>query len=328
MHSPQQHAQLAEAVAVLSRGGLVAFPTETVYGLGADARNADAVRRIFAVKRRPSAHPLIVHIGSLSELSSVARQVPALALRLAVRFWPGPLTLIVPRGEGVPLEVTGGQETVAVRVPQHPLALELLHRFGAGVAAPSANRFGAVSPTRAEHVRQDLGDEVDLLLDGGPCEVGLESTIIDVSRGYPQLLRPGGVPVEAIEAELGEAVVRDAEATVRAPGQLASHYATRAELRVVAPGELEARAATLLERGLRVAVLAPAGTAIPRVHESLFVPADPAGYARALYESLRALDDRGVDAILAIAPATHGLGLAVSDRLSRAAAPRGDAPRD
>jgi len=315
---------IAEAVAILARGGLVAFPTETVYGLGADARNPAAIQRLFAVKRRPTEHPLIVHIGSLSELSDVARHVPELARRLAARFWPGPLTLILPRGERVPLDVTGGQDTVAVRVPQHPLALALLARFGAGIAAPSANRFGAVSPTRAEHVRRDLGGDVDLVLDGGACEVGLESTIVDVSRGYAQLLRPGGVSVEAIEAELGEPLERDAEIVVRAPGQLASHYATRAELFVVSPAELESRAAPHLARGARLGVLAPAGTAIPEVHARLFVAPDPAGYARALYESLRALDDQGVEVILVVAPSKQGLGLAVADRLSRSAAPRGE----
>jgi L-threonylcarbamoyladenylate synthase len=323
-----ESSELAQAIAILGRGGLVAFPTETVYGLGADARNPAAVRRIFAVKGRPAAHPLIVHIGDASELADVARHLPAVATRLAARFWPGPLTLVVPRGERVPLEVTGGQETVAVRVPQHPLALALLARFGAGIAAPSANRFGAVSPTRAEHVRRDLGGDVELVLDGGACEVGLESTIVDVSRGYARLLRPGGVPVEAIEAELGGPLERDAEVVVRAPGQLASHYATRAQLSVVSSSELESRAATLSASGARIGVLAPTGTPIPRAYAHLLVASDPAGYARALYESLRALDDRGVDAILVVAPAQQGLGLAVADRLCRAAAPRDDASSD
>lgn len=320
---------LDEAVAILARGGLVAFPTETVYGLGADARNPAAVRRIFAVKQRPAAHPLIVHIAGVSELASVAGQVSERAARLAERFWPGPLTLIVPRGQRVPLEVTGGQETVALRVPQHPLALALLARFGGGIAAPSANRFGAVSPTRADHVRRDLGDEVELVLDGGPCEIGLESTIVDVSRGRARLLRPGGVPVEAIEAELGEPLETSGDDAVRAPGQLPSHYAPRAQLFCVSGAELAPRAALLMaERGGRLGVLAPHGTAVPAgVAASLLVPADPRGYAHALYDSLRALDDRRLDAILVVAPPEQGLGLAVADRLSRAAAPRGDGPR-
>ena len=183
-------------------------------------------------------------------------------------------------------------------------------------------------PEASGQARRDLGGDVDLVLDGGACEVGLESTIIDVSRGRAQLLRPGGVSVEAIEAELGGPLERNAEIVVRAPGQLASHYATRAELFVVSPVELESRAASLLARGARLGVLAPAGTAIPEVHASLFVARDPAGYARVLYESLRALDDQGVDVILVVAPATQGLGLAVADRLSRAAAPRSDTSSD
>jgi L-threonylcarbamoyladenylate synthase len=230
----------------------------------------------------------------------------------------------LPRGPEVPLEVTGGQETVAVRVPRHPVALALLSRFGAGVAAPSANRFGAVSPTRAEHVRTDLGSDVDLVLDGGPCSVGLESTIVDVSRGAPRLLRPGGVALEAIEVELGERLVTAADSSVRAPGQLESHYATRAKLLIATPSELGARTADLTESGARVGVLAPIGTEIPSATTSILVPAHGSGYAQVLYESLRELDARGVDVILVVAPDREGLGLAVVDRLSRAAAPRGD----
>ncbi|HWA76194.1 MAG TPA: L-threonylcarbamoyladenylate synthase [Polyangiaceae bacterium] len=319
---PEQNLAIERAVAILARGGLVAFPTETVYGLGAAAGNPQAVRRVFAVKRRPAAHPLIVHISNSSELGRVAREVPPVAERLAARFWPGPLTLILPRGSEVPLEVTGGQETVAVRVPNHPVALALLAEFGAGIAAPSANRFGAVSPTRAEHVRTDLGSDVDLVLDGGPCAVGLESTIVDVSRGAARLLRPGGVAVEALEAELGERLQVAGDSSVRAPGQLESHYATRAKLMLATPAELVARTAALSEAGAKVAVLAPIGTEVPSVATSILVPAHASGYAHLLYESLRELDSRGVDAILVVAPNTEGLGLAVVDRLSRAAAPR------
>jgi L-threonylcarbamoyladenylate synthase len=313
-----------EAVARLRNGGLVAFPTETVYGLGADAGNPAAIRRIFQVKGRPTNHPLIVHIGSASELVTVARHVPPAAAHLAARFWPGALTLILPRAERISREVTGGQDTVAVRVPQHPLALQLLKSFAAGVAAPSANRFGAVSPTCAEHVRRDLGADVDLVLDGGPCEIGVESTIVDLSREHAYLLRPGGVPVEAIEDALGSQLLIESQGAVRAPGQLPSHYAPRAALLVLPAAELAPRAAALMASGARVGVLAPEGTRVPRVHASLLVSEQPSGYARALYASLRDLDARGVDAILVVAPSEHGVGRAVIDRLRRAAAPRAE----
>jgi L-threonylcarbamoyladenylate synthase len=184
---------IEKATGVLRAGGLVAVPTETVYGLGADAENAAAVARVFQVKGRPRSHPLIVHIGGADLLGDWAEDVPATARRLAECFWPGPLTLVLRRGRRVPLEATGGLETVAVRVPAHPVALALLTAFGGGVAAPSANRFGSVSPTTADHVRAELGDAVDFVLDGGPCQVGVESTIVDATGDTPSILRPGGV---------------------------------------------------------------------------------------------------------------------------------------
>ncbi|MGZ6141626.1 MAG: L-threonylcarbamoyladenylate synthase, partial [Myxococcaceae bacterium] len=193
---------IAAAVAVLRRGGLVGLPTETVYGLAADAENELAVRRIFAVKGRPSTHPLIVHVAHASAIESWVTQVPPEAYRLASAFWPGPLTLVLRRSSRASDAVTGGQETVALRVPGHPVALAVLKAFDGGVAAPSANRFGQVSPTRAEHVRADLGSDVDLVLDGGPARVGVESTIVDLSGAEPLLLRPGGVPVESVELVL------------------------------------------------------------------------------------------------------------------------------
>src|SRR5512132_300570 len=194
---------ITAAVAVLRRGGLVGLPTETVYGLAADAENELAVRRIFAVKGRPSTQPLIVHIADRTALESWAREVPPAAWALAEAFWPGPLTLVLPRSGRASDAVTGGQETVALRVPGHPVALAVLRSFDGGVAAPSANRFGRVSPTRAEHVRADLGSEVDLVIDGGSARVGLESTVVDVSRGEARLLRPGGVPREEVGRILG-----------------------------------------------------------------------------------------------------------------------------
>ncbi|HEV7536585.1 MAG TPA: L-threonylcarbamoyladenylate synthase, partial [Acidimicrobiia bacterium] len=189
---------VAEAVAVLRRGGLVAFPTETVYGLGADANNPAAVERLFAVKGRPRSHPVIVHLGDPMALKEWASEVPAEAWALAEAFWPGPLTLILPRADRVPDAVTGGAATVGLRVPAQPLALELLEAFGDGVAAPSANRFGRVSPTTAAHVRADLGSDVDLVLDGGMCRVGVESTIVDLSSAVPAVLRLGGTSTEAL----------------------------------------------------------------------------------------------------------------------------------
>jgi len=294
---------VARAAEALRAGGLVAFPTETVYGLGADAENAAAVGRLFAVKGRPETHPLIVHLGDASELETWASSVPEAARRLAGRFWPGPLTMILKKSERASDGVTGGQGTVGLRVPSHPLALSMLRAFGGGVAAPSANRFGKVSPTTAAHVRADLGGDVDFILDGGPCDVGVESTIVDLSGAEPAILRPGGVTREAVEEALGRRVEVREKGEVRAPGQLESHYAPRAEVVVVKPGEAEARAAELRKKGLTVEVIAR-----PE--------------AQTLYAFLREADARGADAIVVVAPSEEGLGLAVADRLRKAAGPR------
>jgi len=318
------------AAAALREGKLVAFPTETVYGLGADAENVAAVARIFAVKRRPADHPLIVHIASADELPRWAAQVPDAAWRLAERYWPGPLTLLVPKGPRVPNETTGGLGSVGLRVPAHPLALELLRRFGGGVAAPSANRFGRVSPTCARHVHEDLGDEVDVLLDGGPCSVGVESTIVDLTHDVPLLLRPGGVAAEAIESLLGVKLSRSAPRDVRAPGMLASHYAPRARVELLAPTELVERARDLTLAGARVAVLvstdddraALAGLAGVRL---LDLGADDDAAAQHLYAALRQADVDSADVILASPPAAghaHGIAEALTDRLTKAAGPR------
>ncbi|HXG61973.1 MAG TPA: L-threonylcarbamoyladenylate synthase [Planctomycetota bacterium] len=298
------------AARVLREGGLVAFPTETVYGLGADATHEAAVRRIFAVKGRPAGHPLIVHLASAEELGEWAAEVPREARILSERFWPGPLTIVLRRGERVSRVVTGGQETVGLRVPAHPAARALLREFGGGVAAPSANRFGRVSPTTADHVRQDLGEDVDFILDGGPCTVGIESTIVDLSGEAPALLRPGGVPREALEAALGRPVPPAGSGGPRAPGRLASHYAPRARVILAEPGTLEARAAELRARGVRV--------------EILRLPEDGEAAARMLYAALRAADARGVEAVVAAAPSEEGLGLAIADRLRKAAGGRSE----
>lgn len=314
---------LDEAADVLRRGGLVAFPTETVYGLGASARDPDAVARIFAAKGRPADHPLIVHLARAEALDSWAVDVPAVARSLARAFWPGPLTLILRRAPGVLDAVTGGQETVGLRVPSHPVARQLLEAFGDGVAAPSANRFGRVSPTRAEHVLAELGDRVDRIVEGGSCEVGLESTIVDCSSGQAVILRPGGVTQEMLEASLGVPVPLRQTSDVRAPGQLPSHYAPRAQVILTSTGEVDTRARELLGRGARVGVLrAGAPAALPEGVTVVDIAADLETAARELYARLRQADDEGLDALLVVLPPEIGVGRAIADRLRRAAGPR------
>jgi L-threonylcarbamoyladenylate synthase len=310
------------AAEVLREGGLVALPTETVYGLGADAENELAVRQIFAVKGRPASHPLIVHIPAAEHLDAWARIVPDEARTLAKAFWPGPLTLVLPKKRRVSHAVTGGQDTVGLRVPAHPLTQRVLVAFGGGVAAPSANRFGQVSPTTAEHVRKDLGDDIDYILDGGPCTVGVESTIVDLSGSEPAVLRPGGLAIEEIERVLGKAVPMRDNPAVRVPGQLASHYAPRAGLVLAEPEDVASKTADLLRDGRRVAVIAPGEVDIPEGATRFEVPTEPQGFARELYRLLREVDAAGFDVIVAAAPPESGLGVAVRDRLRRAAAPR------
>jgi L-threonylcarbamoyladenylate synthase len=300
---------LDEAVAVLRAGGLVAFPTETVYGLGADAANPEAVRRVYRVKGRPAGHPLIVHVASVGAVERWATAIPRAASALAEACWPGPLTLLLRRRPDVDATVTGGRDTIGLRVPAHPLALALLEAFGGGIAAPSANHFGRVSPTTAAHVRADLGDEVDLVLDGGPRAVGVESTIVDVTIDPPAVLRPGGIPIEALEAIVGGPVRAEEGGVSRAPGMLASHYAPKARVELVEDGwAARRRVEELLASGVRAELLDPG--------------ADPDHYARHLYEWLRAADQAGVETLVAVPPPATGLGWAVRDRLRKAAAPR------
>lgn len=316
--------ELAAATAVLRAGGLVAFPTETVYGLGADAANADAVRRIFEVKGRPSEHPLIVHLGSADLLDAWATDVPTAARLLADVFWPGPLTMVLKRSARVPDLVTGGRDTVGLRVPDHPVARALLERFGGGIAAPSANRFGHVSPTTAAHVRADLGTDVDFILDGGACAIGVESTIVDLSTDHLEVLRTGGVSLERLAEVLGARpdVWRGAGPS-RAPGMHASHYAPSAQVVVVDADELADRATSLLDANQLVGVLAP--VAMDGLPDGV-VELEPAGdadeYARLLYARLRQADRLGIEVLLVVAPAERGMGVAVADRLRRAAARR------
>ena len=295
-----------QAARILRSGGLVAFPTETVYGLGADAANDEAVRRVFAAKGRPADHSLIVHFAAPEDAARWAARWSDDAEKLAAAFWPGPLTLIVPKAAHVSDVVTGGHSTVGVRVPDHPVAQSLLRSFGGGLAAPSANRFGQVSPTTAAHVAIELADRVDLILDGGACRVGVESTIVDLSGETPRLLRPGGVSLESLEATLERPVSIGGDTA--APGTLPSHYAPRARVLAVAAEDLQSTLAREAASGAVVRELA--------------LPADPAAAARALYAALRELDEVGVDVAVVALPDPSGLGRAVADRLLRAAAPR------
>ncbi len=326
---------IARAAAIIRAGGLVAFPTETVYGLGADALNRDAVARIFAAKGRPVYDPLIVHIAEPAELPRVARAVPEIALRLAERFWPGPLTLVLPRAAAVPTAVTAGLETVAVRCPDHPVALALIKASQTPIAAPSANRFGRTSPTTARHVFDDLNGRIDLILDAGPTPIGVESTVLDLTGSRPTILRPGGVPREALEAELGPVAVREsvsptAEAGLPSPGLLARHYAPKATLRLfVGPTEamlkaMRGEAQTYLGQGRRVGVLvadedATAFADLDVIGETVGPAEDLDTVAQRLFGALRALDAQGVEVILARDFGAHGLGTAIRDRLRRAA---------
>lgn len=318
-------AAIAEAVRVLRDGGLVAIPTETVYGLGADASNEAAVRRIFRVKGRPADHPLIVHLASPRDLDRWAVEIPATAHLLARAFWPGPLSLVLWRAEHVLDAVTGGQDTVALRVPNHPATLAVLERLGSGIAAPSANRFGKVSPTTAHDVAEDLGGDVDYVLDGGPAHVGLESTILDLTGEHPTLLRPGGVPVEAIEAVLGAHVARTPKTSrTRAPGTLEAHYAPRARVVLTDSEAVSREAVEARDAGQRVGVLAMHGhEPLPEGIVDLDLGREPATSARLLYGRLREADRLGLDLVLAIPPEESGLGAAVVDRLRRAAAAHG-----
>jgi L-threonylcarbamoyladenylate synthase len=315
--------EIERAAAVLRAGGLVAFPTETVYGLGADAANPLALRRLYEVKRRPATHPVIVHLGDPDSLDDWAVDVRDEARLLVAACWPGPLTVVLRRRAGrVPDEVTGGRDTVGMRVPDQPVALSLLRAFGGAVAAPSANRFGRVSPTTADHVRNDLGDDVDMILDGGPCALGVESTIVDCSRAESVILREGGVARERLEVIVAHpiAVASGDDAAGTAPGTLATHYAPSARVEVVDASEVVSRAATHVAAGFRVGVLAekppvelPAGVVV------LDAPADAEEYARVLYARLREIDERTLDVLLAVAPSAMGIGAAVVDRLRRAA---------
>lgn len=330
-HAPEP-AMIADAAQVLRAGGLVAFPTETVYGLGALALDPKAVARVFVAKGRPATDPLIVHVATVEHLAQVLDAEPPALRTLAARFWPGPLTVIGPRQARVPEAVTAGGPSVAVRVPAHPVAQALLHATGAPIAAPSANRFSHPSPTSADHVRADLDGRIDLIVDGGPTPVGVESTIVDLSQVPPMVLRPGGVTVEALRAVLGEVSVRArhlAETeTATAPGEFLRHYAPRTPLTVIdgPPAQAEAvlhRALnTARARDQKVGLLligAPITTVTAQAVVTLPAGDDLAPAARRLFAALRDLDAAGCDHLYALLPPPAGLGLAIRDRLIRAA---------
>jgi L-threonylcarbamoyladenylate synthase len=330
------------AADILRAGGLVAFPTETVYGLGALALETSAVARLFDAKGRPATDPAIVHLSDADQLSVVADEIPPIAVALAARFWPGPLTLILRKSSRVPDAVTAGLGTVGVRVPAHPVALALLAAVGTPIAAPSANRFSKPSPTRAAHVVADLDGRIDLVLDAGPTDIGVESTVVDLTSDQPTVRRPGGLPIESLRELIpGVGVMYqsgDVSQRQLAPGQLAKHYAPRAKLTLYVGDmwsiaerlgrDVRARAAA----GVRVGILAPeedlmamaptiaAVAAGGRVRTAAYgARGDTSRAAHELFDALRRLDEEGVDEILASAPVPDGLGLAIHDRLTRAA---------
>jgi L-threonylcarbamoyladenylate synthase len=316
---PPSRAAIRRAVQLLHSGRLVAFPTETVYGLGADASNEAAVRRLFEAKGRPADHPVIVHVSGIDAAEQWSASMPDDARALATALWPGPLTLIVPRAAHVSDAVTGGQASIGLRAPAHPTARALLAEFGGGIAAPSANRFGHISPTTARHVADDLGDVVDMILDGGACDVGIESTIIAFTTGTPMLLRPGGVDIETIARVLGRMPLARSAAAPRASGTLAAHYAPRTTATLVARDALRAEVAQLEERDERVAVLAWS-VETPADFDGVWqsAPPDAAAYAQALYANLRALDAAGADVILIEQVPDAAAWTAIRDRLARA----------
>lgn len=325
---PPLAGDFSQAVSVLAAGGLVAMPTETVYGLAGDAMNPDAVRKIFELKGRPADHPLIVHVTPEARLEDWAVDVPEAAHRLREAFWPGPLTMILGKSERVPAIVTGGQDSVGLRCPSHPVAQRLLREFarvGSGaIAAPSANKFGHVSPTTAGHVRDEFGESL-LVIDGGACEVGLESTIVDLSRGEPVLLRPGAITRDDIARVLGRLPRdRDPEAP-RASGTLASHYAPRTPTELVESIALARRLREAAAEGRRVAVLARRRQNDLPAYAWREAPKDATGYGHDLYALLRALDRYAADAIFVESPPAAADWEAVRDRLARAAAGGDDA---
>jgi L-threonylcarbamoyladenylate synthase len=307
------------AADLLKQGQLVAFPTETVYGLGADASNPEAVAKIFHAKGRPADHPLIVHLADAAQLADWAINVPEAALRLANAFWPGPLSIILTKQDWVPFAVTGGQNTVGLRVPNNPVALSLLRAFGGGVAAPSANRFGRISPTQALHVVEELGNEVPCILDGGACEVGVESTIIDLSGEQPALLRPGRITRSQLETVLQAPVLLKPQHKIRAPGMMAVHYAPNTLAYLCPSAEIGDVLLTQAAAGKKIGLLLCRSTTPADLATTVIqLPYQADRYENALYHSLRELDKQQLDIILIEQPDGDESWHAVHDRLSKA----------
>lgn len=321
-----QKAQIAAAADIIRTGGTVAFPTETVYGLGADTTNPAAIDKIYRIKQRPVNHPLIVHIGDPADFDYWAHDVPESARQLAHHFWPGPLTLIVQRSHHIPNCVTGGQNTVGIRMPVHPIALALLKALGPkqALAAPSANRFGRISPTTAAHVRQQLGNTVDMILDGGACTVGLESTIVSFHGKTPEILRPGGITVSEIETTLNMrvALTYTADPTVRVSGSLPAHYAPVTPLKLIPTGQIWQHAIASAEKNLRILVMTWSDNTNSKSDEQsithCIMPSDPFSYGQQLYAKLHQFDQANFDLLLIETPPNHPDWLAVTDRLQRA----------
>lgn len=305
------------AAEIIKRGGLVAFPTETVYGLGADAFNPMAVARVFEVKQRPYFDPLIVHIGDRSEVNKLVQEIPYDAERLIERFWPGPLTVVLFKKDNVPDIVTSGLQTIAVRMPKHEMTLKLIKAAGTPIVGPSANPFGYLSPTRAQDVREQLGDQIDFILDGGPCEVGVESTIISFAEEKPKLLRPGGIPLEEIEAMIGKVELEVSHhEKPTAPGMLPRHYAPRTPILLDWKDEMKENL-----REKRIGLLAfKEPNSLPHFShiEVLSKNGDLREAAANLFSAIRRLDNLGLDLILAEPVPEVGLGRAIMDRLRRA----------
>ncbi len=329
--TPKLNDQITTAAQLLRDGGVVAFPTETVYGLGADISISSAVHRIFKIKGRPTDHPLIVHIANTSQLEYWAQEIPESAWQLAEHFWPGPLTLILRRSRHVPKIVTGGQDTVGLRIPAHPVARTLIEKLGSNraLAAPSANRFGKLSPTTAAHVREDLGQTVDMILDGGACKIGLESTIVSFNSQKATVLRPGGTPLAALEDVLNGQVITVGEKNpiIRTPGSHASHYAPNTPLEIFPTKLIWQHAINLATQGLRTVILEWSASKKNQNHSEnnhilqFSMPHEPITYGRQLYATLRRFDHKDFDRLLVEAPPNDPAWLAIADRLQRASTP-------
>lgn len=322
-----QRSRICAAAAILNQGGIVAFPTETVYGLGADATNPAAVGKIYAIKQRPISHPLILHIGSRAHLEHWSQDIPETAWILAERFWPGPLTLILQKSRHVPDCVTGGQDTVGIRVPAHATALALLDAMHPekAIAAPSANLYGRISPTTSAHVQAALAGKVDMILDGGPCQIGLESTIVRADQQTVSILRPGGVSVAEIESALNRPVslaYNTPGQTVRVSGSLPAHYAPSTPLRLYTKAEIGQQALALAGQHFQTAVVTwsefdPLSLSAPGIRH-IAMPPDPVAYGKQLYAALHQCDQIGLDFILMEKPPQKPAWLAIADRLQRA----------